>query len=178
MGVAVRIMSSTFISSSDILCICHTLSHVGDHFQWKVLGSFLTPWVTLVCNNKGAQKLWKELIGEVAQGFSNVRWYCTAEIAMQISKHFHLLGTFLEKLEFQGIGQATTTKMMDIYKNKESCAQLRLECAAMMVRVRHFLSRARASCERRRAARGVGARADRAPARVPCSAPAVLLACV
>jgi hypothetical protein len=121
-GVAVRIMSSTFISSSDILCICHTLNHVGDHFQRKVLGSFLTPWVTLACNNKGAQKLWKELIGKVAQGFSNVRWYCTAEIAMQISKHYHLLGTFLEKLEFQGIGQATTTKMMDIYKNKESCA--------------------------------------------------------
>jgi hypothetical protein len=163
-GVAVRIMSSTFISCSDILCICHTLSHVGDHFEWKVLDAFLTPWVTLVCNNKGARKLWNELIGEAAQGFSNVRWYCTAEIAMQISKYFHLLGTFLEQLEFQGIGQTTTTKMMDIYKNKESCLQLRLECAAMMVR-------ARASCELQaaRAARGVGTRADRVPARIPRS---------
>jgi hypothetical protein len=32
--------------------------------------------------------MWKSMIGEPPAGFSKVRWWCKAEIAMQIARHF------------------------------------------------------------------------------------------
>jgi hypothetical protein len=49
---------------------------------------------------------------------------------MQAAKHFNLLGPFLNALVSDGIGDATTTKMRDLYTKKR--AQLGLKFAAML----------------------------------------------
>ena len=94
-GRAMATLSVLYGSSEDMLCVSHTLTHVGDRFEFELLEQFMTPWYTLVCNNQSAKSLWKEMIGEPVKGFSNVRWYCRAEIMMQIGIHFEKLLHFL-----------------------------------------------------------------------------------
>jgi len=129
-GRAMVTLSVLYGSSEDMLCVSHTLTHVGDRFEFEVLEQFMTPWYTLVCNNQSAKSLWKEMIGEPVKGFSPVRWYCRAEIMMQIGMHFDKLLHFLQQLEEREIGDVTTTKMLNIYRS--STAELRLAFAAMI----------------------------------------------
>jgi hypothetical protein len=103
---------------------------VGEKFTFDVLDSFMTPWYTLVCNNASAKSLWKEMIGEPVKGFSNVRWYCRAEIMMEIGRHFNKVQGFLQKLSEREIGDATTAKMTTTYNSAK--AELRLSLAAML----------------------------------------------
>ena len=35
-------------SAADTLCFCHTICHVGEHFELTVLDEFMTPWLELV----------------------------------------------------------------------------------------------------------------------------------
>jgi len=73
-GLAMATLSTLFGTSEDLPCVCHTLSHMGEHFDFPLLDSFMTPWYTLVCNNPAAKLLWKETICEAVKGYSNVRW--------------------------------------------------------------------------------------------------------
>jgi len=130
-GVCVRAMQANFVGSCDLLCCAHTITHMGEHFDLPTLSEFMTPWVTLVSNNAEATGIWKSMIGESVCGYSKVRWYCLAEIEMQIGKHFAHLGPFLSKLRELKIGEATTNKMIDIYRNGKE--QLELELAAILV---------------------------------------------
>ena len=68
----------------------------------------MIPWYILVCSNPSALSLWREMIGEPPKGYSNVRWYCRAEIQMQIAVHFDKMRAFLQKLVDREIGDATT----------------------------------------------------------------------
>jgi hypothetical protein len=129
-GVALRGLCSTFSSATDILCVPHTLNHVGEHFELDTLEAFLTPFIILVCNPGAAKIMWKQMIGEPVKGFSNVRWYSKAEIAMQIATHFQLLGSFLFKLGAECIGEATTAKMQQIFSERKEALLLKL--AAMV----------------------------------------------
>jgi hypothetical protein len=129
-GVAVRSLLGTFSCSTDILCVPHTLNNMGAHFVLPVLDEFLTPFITLVCNDGAAKSTWKSLIGEPVVGFSVTRWHCKAEIAMQIGKHFDKLEVLLSKLVSEGIGDATTSKMRRILS--EDRQRLRLQLASMM----------------------------------------------
>lgn len=129
-GLAMQTLSIVYGSSVDLPCVSHTLTHVGEKFEFDALDEFMTPWYTLVCNSPQAKSLWKEMIGESVEGFSNVRWYCRAEIMMQIARHFDKLERFLEQLAEREIGDATTTKMLSIYRSSK--AKLRLSFAAML----------------------------------------------
>jgi hypothetical protein len=129
-GVAVRSLLGTFSCSTDILCVPHTLNHVGDHFDLPVLEEFLTPFISLVCNDGAAKSVWGKLIGEPVCGYSAVRWYSKAELAMQIGMHFDKLERLLPKLVADGIGDVTASKMMRIIS--ESRQSLRLQLAAIV----------------------------------------------
>jgi hypothetical protein len=129
-GVAVRGLVGTFSCSVDILCVPHTLNHVGEHFNLPTLGSFISPFINLVCSPGAARVLWKSLIGEPPAGFSTVRWWCKAEIAMQIARHFEKLDAFLNKLLADGIGDVTTQKMLQIHSERKDA--LKVELAAML----------------------------------------------
>ena len=43
-GAACRLLTAaTYTSAADTLCFCHTLCHVGEHFELTVLNEFMTP---------------------------------------------------------------------------------------------------------------------------------------
>jgi hypothetical protein len=129
-GKAMQTLSAIFPSSVDLPCISHTLTHVGEAFRFELLDTFMTPWYTLVCNNKMAGQLWHSMIGESVKGFSNVRWYCRAEIMMQIAQHFDKVPKLLDELLEREIGDATTKKMLEIYAT--SLAELKVSLAAIL----------------------------------------------
>ena len=56
-GAAVRRLSNIFTSSSDILCLCHTLCHMGEHMSWKIIHEFMRHWIGLVYSHAGAKWL-------------------------------------------------------------------------------------------------------------------------
>lgn len=129
-GVAVRRLRTTFNKSSDILCICHTLCHLGEHFDLDILGVFLSAFIKLVYSSARAKTIWAALIGEAVEGFSEIRWWCKAMIMMQIARAFPKLKLFLDKLVQENVGDATTKTMLEIYAN--NTVKLKVQLAAML----------------------------------------------
>ena len=134
-GAACRRLKLTFTSAADSLCICHTLCHVGDHFELPTLTEFRTPWLELVGGrdpHAGAKLLWKQTVAPaVVPGYSKVRWYSWAEITYVIAEAgMQRLGEFISKCEERDYGDATRKSLRRIYDQKQ--ASLRLELAAML----------------------------------------------
>jgi hypothetical protein len=134
-GAACRRLLVTMTSAVDILCICHTLCHVGEHFAMPTINMFMTPWLELVGGRNphaGAKLLWKEVVAPATvPGFSHVRWYSKAEIIYVIAEAgTRRLRDFLLALDQRDFGDVTTKKMLDIYNNHGD--KLRLELAAML----------------------------------------------
>ncbi|KAL1499912.1 hypothetical protein AB1Y20_012594 [Prymnesium parvum] len=128
-GCAVERLCQLFDNSQDILCLCHTLCHVGERIELPTLASFMRPWIGLVYSHNAAKAAWKELIGSV-KGYSTVRWYSRAEIEMEIAVNFGLLPKVLATFEERGYGDAHTKAMMKVYSDNTN--QLELEFAAML----------------------------------------------
>ena len=128
-GCAVEKLCSMFDASEDILCMCHTLCHVGEHIELPTLEKFIHHWIGLVYSHAGAKAAWKELIGSVT-GYSTVRWYATAEIEMEIAINFGLLEKAIATFEERDYGDAHTKAMRKIYN--ENTMRLELEFAAML----------------------------------------------
>ena len=143
-GVAVRRLRTTFNKSSDILCICHTLCHLGEHFDLDILGVFLSAFIKLVYSSARAKTIWAALIGEAVEGFSEIRWWCKAMIMMQIARAFPKLKLFLDKLVQENVGDATTKTMLEIYTN--NTVKLKVQLAAMLDMRKVTLCRARSCC--------------------------------
>lgn len=134
-GAACRRLMGTFTSAVGTLCICHTLCHVGEHFDLPTLTEFKTPWLELAGGrdpHRGAQMLWKQTVAPATvPGYSKVRWYAWAEILFVIAEAgMHRLGEFISTCEERDYGDATTKALRRIYNGKIS--PLRLELAAML----------------------------------------------
>ena len=133
-GAACRRLRVTFDSAADALCFCHTLCHVGEHFELPTLAEWKTPWLELVGGrdpHKGAQSLWKEMIGVPVPGYSKVRWYSWAEILFVIAEAgMPLVGDFINTLDARDYGDATRKRLRNIFENKSDALQL--ELAAML----------------------------------------------
>ena len=134
-GAACRRLMITYTSAADLLCICHTLCHVGEHFQLPTLDEFMTPWLELVGGRNphaGAKMLWKETVAPAAvPGYSHVRWYSKAEIIFVIGEAgTRRLRDFLIELRNRDYGEATRIKMQNIYDQKGD--RLRLEIAGLL----------------------------------------------
>jgi hypothetical protein len=133
-GAASRRLRATFTAAADSLCFCHTLCHVGEHFDLPTLAEFKTPWLELVGGrdpHHGAQALWKLMVAVPVPGYSKVRWYSWAEILFVIAQAgMRLLGDFITTLEERDYGDSTTKTLRRIYDNKPDL--LRLELAAML----------------------------------------------
>ena len=128
-GCAVEKLNNLFDASEDILCLCHTLCHMGERIELPTLDKFMHHWIGLVYSHAGAKGVWKELIGSVT-GFSNVRWYAKAEIEMEIATNFGLLDTAITTFEDRDYGEAHTKALRKIYN--EETKRLELEFAAML----------------------------------------------
>eukprot|EP00966_Prymnesium_polylepis_P014334 331084-Prymnesium_polylepis.1 len=134
-GAACQRLKTTFTSAADSLCVCHTLCHVGEHFELPTLKEFKTPWLELVGGrdpHRGAQALWKETVAPASvPGYSKVRWYSWAEILFVIAEAgMNRLGNFITECENREYGDATTKTLRNIYDKKPDA--LRLELAAML----------------------------------------------
>lgn len=134
-GAACRRLMNIYHSAVDLLCICHTLCHVGENFALTTLDSFMTPWLELVGGRNahlGAKSLWKSRVAPAkVPGFSNVRWYAKAEIIFVIGEAgTRRLRDFLDDLDEFGYGDATRSKLRKIYT--EQGDELRLQIAAML----------------------------------------------
>jgi len=114
-GAAVRRLRTTFTGASDILCICHTLCHLGEHFDLSYLEEFVSIWVHMIYSNPGVKLLWEELMGERAVGFSPIRWYCKAEIVMQNARHFNRIEAFLDTLDEKDFCPTLRVKLREKY---------------------------------------------------------------
>lgn len=134
-GAACRRLKNTFTSAADTMCICHTLCHVGEHFELPTLKEFKTPWLELVGGrdpHRGAQLLWKETVAPATvPGYSKVRWWSWAEILFVIAEAgMDRLGDFITTCEARDYGDATRKSLRSIYDNKQP--SLRQELAAML----------------------------------------------
>jgi hypothetical protein len=134
-GAACRRLKVCFPAAADVMCVCHTLCHVGEHFILPVLDEFMTPWLELVGGrgaHHGARALWRETVAPAeVPGYSNIRWYAKAEIIFVIGEAgTRRLRDFLLECEQRSYGDATRTKMLTIYNSKGE--DLRLQIAAML----------------------------------------------
>lgn len=134
-GAACRRLRINYSAAVDLLCICHTLCHVGEHFKLPTLDEFMTPWLELVGGRNphaGAKMLWKQTVAPAnVPGYSNVRWYSKAEIIFVIGEAgMRCLRDFLLELQTRDFGEATRIKMFNIYDQKTQ--SLRLEIAGML----------------------------------------------
>ena len=129
-GVCVRSLCTTFVTASDMLCICHTLNHLGEHFELGFLWEFLSSWIHLIYSSAYAKTIWHGLIGETVVGYSNVRWYCKAEIAMQLAKNFTLIPKAINKFIEVGVGPTLAPKLKQQYESDTYL--LKRQLAAML----------------------------------------------
>ncbi|KAK3260644.1 hypothetical protein CYMTET_30410 [Cymbomonas tetramitiformis] len=114
-GTATARLLVTFPSATDLLCICHTLNNTGDRVGFPEKREFMTTWLILVQNNNTATQMWKALTGTAMVGFSNIRWCSRQEVENEIALHFNSVHVLLQQLLDEGVGDATTRKMLDIF---------------------------------------------------------------
>eukprot|EP01047_Picozoa_sp_COSAG01_P099780 COSAG01_NODE_29739_length_630_cov_2.702448_1_plen_104_part_10 len=69
----------------DTLCICHILNSAGQRIESRAVGPFISGYVTLIGHSHAALRLWGEIIGEAPLRFSAIRWFCRAEIIIQVA---------------------------------------------------------------------------------------------
>ena len=118
------------INALNMLCFPHTLHNMGKHLVIPTLEELMTPWLQLVCHPGGAKLRWAAIVGGSVASYSKVRWWSRWEIMKQIALHFGALPQFLADLDRDGIGDATTKKMLAVITNHR--ASLELELAAVM----------------------------------------------
>ncbi|KAK3258675.1 hypothetical protein CYMTET_32288 [Cymbomonas tetramitiformis] len=115
-GSATARLCIIFPNASDILCICHTLNNTGEHLEFPEKRDFMTSWLILVQTHSNAGVLWSKMTEGSLVSFSNIRWWSKQEVENGIAENFSLLLPFLLRLEADGIGDATTKKMLAIYR--------------------------------------------------------------
>jgi hypothetical protein len=131
-------LANPLINAANTLCISHTISNAGDHIIMPTLLEFTTPWLELVGGrdpHQGAKNLWKSMVApQTVPGYSQVRWWSKAEIWFVMAENFSRLQPFVRLLLDRAIGDATTTKMANLLRDRSAALQLEL-AAILDVRV-------------------------------------------
>ena len=108
----------------------HTLHNIGKHLALSVLNDFMTSWLQLVPQPGAAKLRWEAILDKTCSKFSKVRWWSRWEIMQERALNFSELPKFLADLDSDGVGDATTKKMIEIMTNNKD--ELELELAAVM----------------------------------------------
>ena len=135
-GAAARRLANTFTGALDMKCFCHTLCHLGEHFQFELLASFISAWINLIYRSPHAYSIWKAFVGSV-EGHSTVRWYNTAEIIMQLATSWSYVLIAIKKFISEGVGIVTADKLLTIYNTDPQTLKLQ---AASYLDVRAVVS--------------------------------------
>lgn len=129
-GACVRHLKVTFPAAEDMLCLPHTLCHLGEHFELAELDEFMKVWIKLMTSSKQATGLWKVTIDESPENYSAIRWYALMEIIMQIARKFPLLLSFIQQLMASGISPVLAPKLLELYR--ENTLKLKMQFAACL----------------------------------------------
>ena len=129
-GAALRQLSFFYPNMMDIVCFSHTIDNVGDHFQFRVLDSFIRYWASLFSRSHTARLLWKEITGISMKSHSETRWWSKWEILNQVADFFGDVEPFLR--ENENICPANRQHLLDIIDNPQDLQDLRLELAAIV----------------------------------------------
>ena len=115
-GKAVRLLKDgLFPASVDMKCEPHTIMNLGENVELPTITVFMSVWIKFVYDSPPVKALWKLLIGEAVQGFSNVRWYSKYEILVQIGKHWDKLVEFMKLCNEREHGDALREKLNTIF---------------------------------------------------------------
>ena len=130
-GAVDRLMPAC-MNALNMLCFPHTLHNCGKHLKLVVLTEFMTPWIQLVPQPGAAKLKWEAILGHGCAKFSKVRWWSRWEMMNEIATNFSQLPAFLADLEANDIlvGDATTSKMLDVLTHKKK--ELELDLAAVL----------------------------------------------
>ena len=131
-GVACQQLLSLCVNATDLLCSSHTLQHTGEHLQLTTVEEFLSPWLSLVSHSHTPRLLWERVTGSSMKSFSKTRWWSRWEIMKDLAVNFGTLGSFLDLLDREGVGGATTQSMSTTYHTKKETLQLELALAMDM----------------------------------------------
>lgn len=134
-GVAVTSFIGLAVNALNMLCFPHTLHNSGKEIDVPVLNRFMTPWLTNVHNNSAAKLKWQSILGCAMAKFSTVRWWSRFECMREISVNFSQLPDFLQYLEDNDIGDATTKTMRSIVMDEGDALQLELAAVLSLQRV-------------------------------------------
>jgi hypothetical protein len=129
-GVAVDNLMPHSTNAVSMLCFSHTLHNSGKHLKLSVLDEFMTAWLQLVAQPGAAKLRWQAILGGSMASYSKVRWWSRWDIMNEIATNFGAIPPFIASLDADGIGDATTQKMLDVVTNRRST--LELELAAVM----------------------------------------------
>lgn len=116
----------------DVMCFSHTLHNCAKHMDLEVLESWLTPWLQLMAHSHRAKCVWRDETGEPPVLFSKVRWWSRMECASQIARHFHCLDNFVNIIERENVGDATTTALGNMLRSQVSRNALQVDLAIVL----------------------------------------------
>jgi len=114
--------------SSAIGCMSHTTSGVGDRAVLPLVKS-LVEALNIATHSIGARGLFQAEFGEVMEGHSDTRWYCTYHQARQVHSGFSHLLPWLRQLGSAGYVPQTVAKLRAVVVH---CWTLQLELSVMV----------------------------------------------
>ena len=96
---ALRQLKFFYSNLFDVVCFSHTIDNVGNHFEFRILDSFIQYWVSLFAHSFNARLLWKEKTGQAMRTHSDTRWWSKWEILQQALCYFGDIEPFLRENE-------------------------------------------------------------------------------
>ena len=73
-GAALRQLKFFYSNLFDVVCFSHPIDNVGNHFEFRILDSFIQYWVSLFTHSFNALLLWKEKTGQAMRTHIDTRW--------------------------------------------------------------------------------------------------------
>ncbi|CAH3036193.1 unnamed protein product, partial [Pocillopora meandrina] len=129
-GAALRQLMFFYPKLFDVVCFSHTIDHVGNHFEFKILDLFARYWISMFSHSYNARLVWRERTEQSIRTFSETRWWSKWEVLRQVSEYFGDVEPFLR--ENDEVSPANRRRLLEIFDDPQSCQDLRLELAALV----------------------------------------------
>ena len=96
---AMKFIHQTMVNAVDIICLSHTLDHVGDHMDALLLNKVVSALLTMFGQSKPSRAIWSEVFGNAPRSVSNTRWWSKWEFICDVGKNFGSFSKFVTLLE-------------------------------------------------------------------------------
>ena len=152
-GVCLRVVSLNWLNCDQFDCSSHTLMHVGEALDVKVLKKFVSAFHTVMQDSMMGRDFWLHLVkesklvpcvigGKVGQWkvtYSSTRWLGWVEVALTIATVIMerplLMTVFLKEKKHAKFAVSSMKKMRKIWENAGD--MLKLKCEAKVIQVPH-----------------------------------------